>query len=71
MAFDSLKTAMVSAPILALPNFNVEFVVEADVSNMGIWVVLTQGGRPVAYFSKALGEKQRLFQYMKKRCWPS
>ena len=70
MAFDSLKTTIVLALVLALPNFNVEFVVEADVSNMGIRAAFTQGGRPVAYFSKALGEKHRLFQYMKKKCWP-
>ena len=56
-AFEVLKTAMTTAPVLVLPDFNQEFIVEADASHYGIGAVLSQGGRPVAYFSKALSPK--------------
>ena len=58
-AWDQLKQAMVTAPLLALPDFNALFVVEADARSVGIGVVLSQQGRPLAFFSKALSVKHQ------------
>uniref|UniRef100_A0A453FKE3 Reverse transcriptase/retrotransposon-derived protein RNase H-like domain-containing protein n=1 Tax=Aegilops tauschii subsp. strangulata TaxID=200361 RepID=A0A453FKE3_AEGTS len=57
VAFNMLKQAMESTPVLALPNFQLPFVVETDACDTGIGAVLVQQGHPVAYMSKALGVK--------------
>jgi len=50
---------MTHTPVLALPNFNETFIVETDACADGIGAVLMQKGQPVAYLSKALGEKHK------------
>jgi hypothetical protein len=45
---------MTSTPVLALPNFELEFVIETDACESGVGVVLSQQGHPVAFFNKAL-----------------
>jgi hypothetical protein len=42
-AFHNLQQALTSAPVLQLPDFNREFVVECDASGSGIGAVLHQG----------------------------
>lgn len=66
LAFEHLKEAMISAPVLRLPNFDKEFVVETDASGTGIGAVLQQEGHPIAYLSKSLSLRhQALSTYEK------
>lgn len=57
-AFSTLKTVMTTAPILALPNFAEQFIVECDACSTGMGVVLMQSNRPVACLSKSFSRTQ-------------
>jgi hypothetical protein len=65
-AFLKLKNAMVSTPVLALPDFNKQFVVETDASDTGIGAVLMQDGHPLAFLSKALGVQHQAMSIYEK-----
>jgi hypothetical protein len=48
---------MTKAPVLALPNYQNPFVLEADACGYDIGAVLMRDQRPIAFMSQAIGPK--------------
>jgi hypothetical protein len=72
-AFDTLKRALIGAPILVRPNFKEPFFLDVDWSTKGVGAVLSQKeGRfegVVAYANKALTMAQTKFHPMEGECY--
>lgn len=64
VAFEELKRRLTSAPILAYPDFDLDFVLETDASYHGLGAVLSQKLpdqklHPVAFASRALSPPEK------------
>ena len=64
-SFNSLKVAMATAPILRLPDFNKQFVVMTDASDVAVGAILEQdfgsGLQPIAFASRKLNATEMVF----------
>lgn len=67
-SFDALKEALVSAPVLALPDFSKVFEIETDACDKGVGAVLMQAGHPLAFLSKSLGPRNQGLSTYEKEC---
>lgn len=50
---------MTQAPVLAMPNFSLPFILETNTCDTRIGAILMQEGRPLAFLSKVLGLKNQ------------
>ena len=74
-AFHKLKKAVMSAPVLAYPDPNKEYLLKTDASKLGLGAVLSQkqaDGRyhPVAFSSRALHGAEVNYHSTKLEFWP-
>ena len=64
-SFNTLKTALTSAPVLAFPSERGSFVIDADASNVGMGCVISQvqNGveKVISYFSKCFSKSERRY----------
>lgn len=71
-AFNQLKHALIHAPVLDIPDFSKQFILETDASDVGFGAVFIQDSHPIAYLSKAVCPKnQALSTYEKEYIWLS
>jgi hypothetical protein len=58
-AFEALKVAMVSLPVLGIPDFAQTFDVTTDASGTAVGAVLSQQRHTIAFFSRKLCPRMR------------
>ena len=58
IAFKPLKHALVHAPVLAIPNFDTDFVVETNASDAAVSAVLMQNNPLVTFILKVHNSAQ-------------
>lgn len=56
--FEELKQRLVSAQIIALLDFSQVFELHCDACKLGIGAVLSQQGRPIAFFSEKISSSR-------------
>eukprot|EP00804_Cyclotella_cryptica_P030958 CCRYP_018811-RA/>CCRYP_018811-RA protein AED:0.25 eAED:0.25 QI:0/0/0/1/0/0/2/0/252 len=64
-AFDDVKTTIAKDVVLAYPNYSREFEIYTDASPKQLGSVITQGNRPLAFFSRKLSTAQQKYSVTK------
>jgi hypothetical protein len=71
-AFEVLKAALCEAPVLQIPDFDKQFVLETDASDIAISAVVNQrvDGElaPIAYYSRLLTPAETRYSTYEKEC---
>lgn len=68
-AFNDLKKAITSPPVLAFPDFNETFVVHTDASNVAVGSVISQLDRPIQFASRTLNSAQRNYSTIERELY--
>ena len=64
-AFDLVKTTIAKDVVLAYPDFSKVFEIYTDASSKQLGLVITQGNRPIAFFSRKLSIMQQKYSVTK------
>ncbi len=64
-AFDNVKATIAKVVVLAYPDFAKPFELYTDASTMQLGSAITQGNRPIAFFSRKLSVMQTKYSVTK------
>ncbi len=64
-AFDNIKATITKEIVLAYPDFTKPFEIYNDASMTQLGAVITQGNRPIGFFSRKLSEVQSKYSVAK------
>ena len=71
-AFDTLKQALISPPVLRYPDLTKQFILNTDASGTSIAAILTQTHNevehPISYSSRTLNEAERRYSTIEREC---
>ena len=65
IAFDNVKATIARDVCLAYPDYSKEFEIYTDASSKQLGAVITQGNKPIAFFSRKLTETQQRYSVTK------
>ncbi|GFW74349.1 hypothetical protein TNCV_2412481 [Trichonephila clavipes] len=68
VAFESITQATTEAPVLKLPDFNMQFELFTDASSIGIGAGFTQEQRPIANANRTLNNAERNYTVSEREC---
>ena len=57
--FDAIKRIIGREVLLAYPDFNAPFIIHTDASKLQIGAVISQSGKPIAFYSKKMNSAQK------------
>ena len=60
-AFDDIKRILSRETLLAYPQFDKPFVIHTDSSNYQLGAVISQEGKPIAFYSRKLSDAQKRY----------
>lgn len=73
-AFENSKSLLINSPVLITPDFEKQFKLAVDASDVGVGAVLYQETddnveKPISYFSKKLDKHQKNYSTIEKECF--
>lgn len=66
LAFQKCKDLLSNAPILQYPDFSKPFSITTDASNFALGGVLSQSGKPIAFYSRTLNSAEKHYSAIEK-----
>ena len=68
--FDAIKRVITREVLLDYPDFNAPFEIHTDASKLQIGAVISQKGKPIAFYSQKMDSTQQIYTTTEKNSFP-